>query len=84
MGPKGGQLSGGQKQRIAIARALVREALERAQAGRTCIKIAHRISTVCNADKIAVINDGRVVESGTHAELMLLNGLYYCMNNASV
>ena len=58
-------------------------ALEKAQAGRTCIKIAHRISTVRNADKIIVINDGRVVESGTHTELMMINGLYYRMNDIS-
>ena len=59
-------------------------ALEKAQAGRTCIKIAHRISTVRNADKIIVINEGQVVECGTHAELMQLNGLYCRMNNLSV
>lgn len=63
---------------------MIEMALEKAQAGRTCIKIAHRISTVRNADKIVVINDGRVVESGTHAELMLLNGLYCHMNGVSV
>ena len=59
------------------------KALRKAQAGRTCIKIAHRISTVCNADKIIVINDGQVVESGTHAELITLNGLYCRMNDIS-
>ena len=59
-------------------------ALEKAQAGRSCIKIAHRISTVRNADNIIVINEGRVVEYGTHAELMQLNGLYCHMNNLSV
>ena len=57
------------------------EALEKAQKGRTCIKIAHRLSTVYNADKIIVISDGRVIESGTHTELMLQNGLYCKMNN---
>ena len=59
-------------------------ALEKARDGRTCIKIAHRMSTVRTADQIIVIHDGRVVEKGTHAELMLLNGLYYRMNDVSV
>ena len=52
------------------------EALEKAQKGRTCIKIAHNLSTVYNADKIIVISDGRVIEGGTHSELMLQNGFY--------
>ena len=56
------------------------EALEEARKGRTCIKIAHRISTVRNADRIVVISDGKVIESGNHPELMLQNGFYYKMN----
>jgi len=54
----------------------VEEALEEAQKGRTCIKIAHNLSTVYNADKIAVISDGRVIEAGSHSELMLQDGFY--------
>ncbi|MDB5296051.1 MAG: putative lipid export permease/ATP-binding protein MsbA, partial [Phycisphaerales bacterium] len=56
--------------------ALVQEALERVMKGRTCFIIAHRLSTIRNADRILVIQAGRVAESGPHEELMALNGLY--------
>jgi len=49
---------------------LVQEALEKLLRGRTSLVIAHRLSTVRNADKIIVINEGRIVEHGTHNELM--------------
>jgi ATP-binding cassette, subfamily B (MDR/TAP), member 1 len=47
------------------------------QAGRSTIVIAHRLSTVKNADQIAVIHDGRIVETGTHTELLRRRGSAY-------
>src|SRR6202011_4009902 len=55
---------------------LVIDALERLMQGRTVITIAHRLSTLRNADKIIVIKDGVVAEDGTHEELLDLNGIY--------
>jgi ABC-type multidrug transport system fused ATPase/permease subunit len=55
---------------------LVIEALERLTTGRTVITIAHRLSTLRSADKIIVIQDGRVAEEGAHAELLELDGIY--------
>jgi len=56
--------------------AQVQAALERLMAGRATILIAHRLSTVKNADRIYVIDKGRVVETGTHASLVRARGLY--------
>jgi subfamily B ATP-binding cassette protein MsbA len=55
---------------------LVIDALEKLMKGKTVIAIAHRLSTIRDADQIVVIKDGIVAESGTHDELMALNGLY--------
>jgi subfamily B ATP-binding cassette protein MsbA len=55
---------------------LVQEALETLMTGRTTFVIAHRLSTVRKADRIVVLNQGRVIEEGTHPELMTARGLY--------
>ena len=58
---------------------VVQEALDAAQEGRTSITIAHRLSTVQNSDVIYVMSHGRVVESGTHPQLLSLGprGVYH-------
>ncbi len=55
---------------------LVQDALRRLSQGRTTIVVAHRLSTVVDADRIFVVDDGRIVESGTHGELLARRGLY--------
>lgn len=55
---------------------LVQQAFEKLSKGKTVIMIAHRLSTVTNADKIYVLADGKIAESGTHTELIAENGIY--------
>lgn len=59
-----------------VSERIVQEALETAAAGRTTLSIAHRLSTVIDADVIHVVDAGRIVESGTHSELLARGGLY--------
>nr|XP_042898476.1 ATP-dependent translocase ABCB1 isoform X2 [Parasteatoda tepidariorum] len=58
---------------------VVQEALDKASSGRTCLVIAHRLTTIQNADVIMVIHKGQVVEKGTHQELLNRKGRYYSL-----
>ena len=60
-----------------MTEAKIQQALEQVTAGRTCLMIAHRLSTVRNADLMLVVQDGKIVEQGTHRELLRKKGCYY-------
>lgn len=55
---------------------IVQAALDRARAGRTCITIAHRLTTIQNADLICVLSGGAVIEKGTHSQLLAAGQTY--------
>ncbi|KAF0316355.1 heavy metal tolerance protein [Colletotrichum asianum] len=57
----------------------IQDALERVTAGRTTITIAHRLSTITTSDQIVVLHKGKIVERGTHSELLSLQGRYHAM-----
>lgn len=60
---------------------LIQKALDELCKGRTTIVVAHRLSTIKNADEIAVINDGKIIEKGTHQQLLEINGQYAKLYN---
>ena len=61
---------------------LIQHAMARLRQGRTGFVIAHRLSTIRNADSIVVMDQGRIVEQGSHAELLLRRGFYYTLYNS--
>ncbi|PIO69295.1 ABC transporter transmembrane region [Teladorsagia circumcincta] len=63
---------------------VVQEALDKASEGRTCIVVAHRLSTVVNANCIMVVKGGKVVEKGTHNELMQAKGAYWALTQKQI
>lgn len=60
----------------------MQEALDRTREGRTSLVVAHRLSTIRSADKIVVMRDGRVLEQGTHQELMARRSHYFSLAHA--
>ena len=60
----------------------MQEALDKASIGRTTLVIAHRLSTIQHADAIIVIKKGKVIERGTHEELIALKGVYCALHRA--
>lgn len=59
----------------------IRRAMLRTMERRTCILVAHRLSTIQSADRILVVGNGGILESGTHSELMARRGAYWHMAN---
>ncbi|CAF3338444.1 unnamed protein product [Rotaria socialis] len=62
---------------------IVQEAIDNARKGRTCLTIAHRLTTIKNSEKIAVVKSGRVHEEGQHEDLLRQQGLYYKLQRAT-
>ena len=67
-----------------VSEKYIQKALDELKDGKTTIVIAHRLSTVENANKIIVMDSGRIVESGTHKELLEQNNYYYKLYNSQL
>ena len=63
---------------------LIQKAMDKLMEGKTSFIIAHRLSTIRNADKIIVIENGKIIEQGTHEELLALEGYYYNTLNSQM
>lgn len=67
-----------------VTESMIQESFDTLSEGRTCIVIAHRLSTVRNADQIAVVDDGMIVEQGSRAELLAAGGRYAALEKAQI
>ena len=65
-----------------MTEARISKAFDKMMTGRTSFVVAHRLSTIKNADMILVLKDGHIIEQGNHKELMEMKGFYYDLNNA--
>ena len=66
----------------ALTEQKVRAAIDKARAGRTAIVVAHRLTTILNTDRILVIDQGRIVETGSRTELLARQGLFFDLYQA--
>ncbi len=62
---------------------IVQEAIDKVRIGRTCLTIAHRLTTIQNSEKIVVVERGSVQEEGQHEELLRRRGFYYKLHQAA-
>nr|QUF59439.1 ATP-binding cassette transporter Abcb1-like1/3/4 [Brachionus angularis] len=63
---------------------IVQDALDKAQQGRTCVIIAHRLTTIQNSNKISVVKDGQIIEEGTHLDLMKNKNFYFSLQSKNL
>jgi ABC-type multidrug transport system fused ATPase/permease subunit len=68
---------------LILSAQIVQEAIDQVRQGRTCVTIAHRLTTIENSEKIVLVNHGRVAEAGSHDQLLNKESLYYRLHRAS-